>query len=91
MTFPSSTKQDERGSTVPLVVGTIFVLILFLSAALAITAIARERVRQQATADMAALSGANAIAKSIETARVAIPPNVPLSFQLCPQNGWFPG
>ncbi len=70
MTFPSPPKHGERGSTVPLVVGTIFVLILFLFAALAITAIARERVRQQATADMAALSGANSIAKSMETARV---------------------
>jgi len=70
MKFPSTPARDERGSTFPLVVGTIFVLILFLFAALAISAIARERVRQQATADMAALSGANVIAKSMETARV---------------------
>ncbi len=68
MTFPSA--RDQRGSTLPLVMGTIFVLILFLFAALAISAITRERVRQQANADIAALSGANAIAKAMETARM---------------------
>lgn len=67
---PLITVRDERGSTLPLVLGTILVLLLFLFASLAISAIARERVRQQATADMAALSGANVIAKSMETARV---------------------
>lgn len=67
---PPTPMRNERGSTFPLVLGMIFVLILFLFTALAISSIASERVRQQATADMAALSGANAIAKSMETARV---------------------
>ncbi len=59
----------ERGSTMPLFAGVISVLLLFLFSALTMAEMAQERARQQANADLAALAGAGALAKSIETAR----------------------
>ncbi len=62
--------RHDNGSSMPLVLGTILTLLLFLLASLAMASMARERVKQQATADLAAMAGANSIGKSIETARL---------------------
>lgn len=61
---------NERGSTLPLAAGVVLLVVVLLLAVLATAEMAVERVRQQTSADLAALAGANALCKSRQTARV---------------------
>ncbi|MCK4268223.1 MAG: hypothetical protein KAX16_05285, partial [Actinomycetia bacterium] len=62
--------HDETGTTLPLFIGVIVLVFILLMTTLATTEMAIERTRQQSSADLAALAGANALSKATETKRV---------------------
>ncbi len=62
--------RDETGSTLPLFIGIVLFSLVLLMVALATTEMTRERVRQQSSADLGALAGANSLSKANETARL---------------------
>ena len=60
----------EDGSTAILMVGVVLFLTVALFAGLATSEMAAERVRQQTSADLGALAGANALSKATQTTRL---------------------
>ena len=62
--------REETGSTLPLFIGIVLFSLVLLMVALSTTEITRERVRQQSSADLGALAGANSLSKANETARL---------------------
>ncbi len=62
--------HNEAGTTLPLFIGVIVLVFILLMTTLATTEMAIERTRQQSSADLAALAGANALSKATETKRV---------------------
>jgi len=61
---------SESGSITPLVVGVVLLVIVMTCAALATSEMAAERARQQNSADLGALAGANALSKATNTTRL---------------------
>lgn len=63
-------RHNETGTTLPLFIGMIVLVFILLMTTLATTEMAIERTRQQSSADLAALAGANALCKATDTKRV---------------------
>lgn len=62
--------RNEAGSIAPLVVGFAMLVVFLTCAALATAEMAAERSRQQSSADLGALAGANALSKATDTTRL---------------------
>lgn len=61
--------SKQAGSITPLLAVVVVVIVFFSLASLAVSEMAAERARQQASADLAALAGAGQLAKAVEKTR----------------------